>query len=84
MAECERLGIKPKAQGRSGRGRTTAAKTKQQLAAVVKDLKKAKCQIAAIKQKTDNEGSGKEGPIKDTGDAFGSRSEHKTKKSKGG
>ena len=84
MAERERLGIKPKARGRSGRGRTAAAKTKRQLAAVVQDLEKAKRQIAAIKRTSKSDGSDEEAPTEDAGDAFGGRSERKNKKLKSG
>ena len=53
-AERETLGIKPKTGGRRGRGQAGTAKTKQQLAAVKKDLEKAKRQIPAIKTQNGN------------------------------
>lgn len=84
MAERERLGIKPKARGRSGRGRTAAAKTKRQLAAVVQDLEKVKRQIATIKRTSKSDGSDEEGPTEDAGEAFGGHSKRKSKKSKSG
>lgn len=85
LAERKRLGIAPR-RGRNSRGRGGTVKTKRQLAAVVKDLEKAKRQIAAIKQKKNNNAdvSDDEGPNEDAGNAFGGCSERKFKKMKGG
>lgn len=86
IAERKRLGVKgPR---RKGKGRASAAKTKKKIAAVVKDLEKAKRSIAALKRKGPSSGETNAGdtdddsPDEDAGDAFGGRSERKNKKKK--